>query len=167
MSPMIKISDKMKPEVGSKLNDFTLLQLYTFHLMFLIYSIIFLVSKIVVRFLNYPGFPYAAMVPAPDLIDKCFKKKEMSIEAGEIPFLIKAPRLQSAVALMRCTDQIAAHMEVDICLILHGGRVVTSPTMSQGIRDVGSIDKTLKIYPTCWHNLLIGEPRKFLRIYLM
>ena len=104
-------------------------------------------------------------MPAPDLIDKCFKKKEMSIEARRDPISYKkAPRLQSAVALMRCTDQIAAHME-DLkhpVLILHGeSDVVTSPAMSQELYNrCSSIDKTLKIYPTCWHNLLVGEPEE-------
>ena len=45
-----------------------------------------------------PGFPYAAIVPAPDLIDKCFKKKEMSIEARRDPFLIKGSQTSVVVA---------------------------------------------------------------------
>ena len=89
----------------------------------------------------------------------------MSVEARRDPISYKkAPRLQSAVALMRCTDQIAAHME-DLkhpVLILHGeSDVVTAPELSQELYDrCSSIDKTLKIYPTCWHNLLVGEPEE-------
>ena len=89
--------------------------------------------EFIVKFLKIVRsfFPYAAIAPVPDLIDKCFKNNEMALLARKDPIAYKKPpRLQSAVAMMRCTDQIAAHMEdlVHPVLILHGeADVVTAP----------------------------------------
>lgn len=135
MSPMIKISDKFKP------------------------------PEIVVKFFKKIRsiFPWAPIAPVPDIIEKCFKLPHMVTEARADPIAYKkSPRLASAVAMMRATDQIAAHMEdlTHPVLILHGeADVVTAPELSQELYNrCSSTDKTLKIYPTCWHNLLVGEP---------
>ena len=172
MSPMIKISDKMKPpEVTLRrahfLDEHSSIHSLSLSIAIINISSLFSSFKIIVRFLKLVRsfFPYAAIVPAPDLIDKCFKNTEMAKEARRDPIAYKkAPRLQSAVALMRCTDEIAAHME-DLrhpVLIIHGeSDVVTAPELSQELYNrCSSIDKTLKIYPTCWHNLLVGEPEE-------
>ena len=71
---------------------------------------------------------------------------------------------KAAVAMLRATDYIAAHME-DLAhpvLILHGeADEVTCPEISKELNNrCSSVDKTLKIYPTCWHNLLVGEPEE-------
>ena len=98
-------------------------------------------------------------------MDKCFKNKLITIEAKKDPLSYrKKPRLQSAVSMMRATDFIALNMEAlstPVC-ILHGeADEVTCPEISKELFNrCSSKDKTLKIYPTCWHNLLVGEPEE-------
>ena len=105
------------------------------------------------------------LAPVPDILAKCFKNKSILEEARKDPLAYKKkPRLQSAVAMMRATDYIALHME-DLkhpVLILHGeADEVTCPEISKELYNrCSSTDKTLKIYPTCWHNLLVGEPEE-------
>jgi acylglycerol lipase len=45
-------------------------------------------------------------------------------------------------------------------LILHGeADVITCPEISRELYNrCSSTDKSLKIYPDCWHNMLAGEP---------
>jgi acylglycerol lipase len=99
------------------------------------------------------------------LIEKCFKRPEKVIEARSDPLgYKKSPRLQSAVNMMRATDQIAASMEKlrHPVLILHGAAdVITCPEISKELYNrCSSSDKSLKIYPECWHNMLVGEPEE-------
>ena len=58
-------------------------------------------------------FPRAPIAPVPDLLDRCFKRRDKLDEARADKLgYKKPPRLASAVHMMRATDQIALGMEV-------------------------------------------------------
>lgn len=156
---MIKISDKFKPspiivDIFKKIRSFLpRAPIGTLS----VPCITHLLTRILI-FLSFSA-------PVPDLIDKCFKSRDALIEARLDPLAYqKSPRLQSAVHMMRATDQIAVSMEElqTPVLILHGeADVITCPEISRELYNrCSSTDKTLKVYPDCWHNILAGEPQE-------
>lgn len=106
VAPMIKISDKMKP------------------------------PQVVIDFLIWLSkyLPTSPIAPVPDILDKCFKRREILLRARSDPLAYKKkPRLQSSVAMLNATIELGSRME-DLhhpTLILHGGAdEVTDPEVS-------------------------------------
>ncbi len=73
------------------------------------------------------------------------------------------PRAATAYELVRvCNDLQGRFEEVEVpLLIVHGGGdVVCDPTCAEELyRRATSKDKTIKIYPGMWHQL-VGEPKE-------
>ena len=133
--PMVKVSDDLKP------------------------------PEIVISFLRMLAvyFPYAPLVPVPDIMNAAFKNKDVMRRCLRCPLnYIQKPRLRTGMACIDATDDIAARMEElsHPVLILHGDAdKVTCPKISQQLHDrCSSTDKTINIYPDAWHNLMHAEP---------
>lgn len=136
-APMVKIADEMKP------------------------------PNVVINALKFLGdiFPFAPVTPVPDILIKCFKEASVYRRAKMHPLHYnKKPRLKTGIVLLEATEDINTRMEelsVPV-LLLHGGDdVVTDPKMSEVLHDrCSSKDKTIKIYPGAWHEMLFGEPKE-------
>eukprot|EP00850_Spirogloea_muscicola_P009152 SM000050S17077 [mRNA] locus=s50:615773:617743:- [translate_table: standard] len=134
-SPMLRISDSMKPN----------------WLLFQILQAVALVA------------PKAAIVPSKDIIAQSFRDLSKRKMAYDNPnrYLLK-PRLGTSLELLRVTADISSKLaEVQTpFLILHGeDDTVTDPAVSKEMFETAvSEDKTLKLYPKCWHQILAGEP---------
>lgn len=133
-SPMVKISDKMRP-----------------------HPILTTILTILGQF-----FPYAPIVPVPSITHKCFKRQDNLQRSLNCNLAYrKYPRLWTAGQLLETTDNITNNMK-DLkhpFLILHGEHdVVTCPQNSELLYQTSqSKDKTIKIYEKAWHSLLVGE----------
>ena len=133
-APMVKISDDLKPP-AIIIEALTLLEKY---------------------------FPYAPIIPTKDILSFCFRNQATVDRIRNCPlnYMLK-PRLQSGLVCLRTTNNIATRMhELDVpVLIMHGAMdKVTCPKVSSELYfKCSSTDKTLKIYPNCWHALLHDE----------
>eukprot|EP00897_Mesotaenium_endlicherianum_P005222 jgi/Mesen1/4728/ME000241S03764 len=134
-SPMCKISEKMRPP-------------------WLVVQLLQLAVLVA---------PDAAIVPSKEILNLSFRDPEKRALAFQNPRrYVGKPRLAFAFELLRATQEIADHME-DFrvpFLALHGEKdVVTDPAVSKELyKRSQSPDKTLKLYPEGWHQLLAGEP---------
>lgn len=133
-SPMVKISDKMRPHP---------------------------ILTIVLTFLGHI-FPFAPIVPVPSITHKCFKRQDNLQRSLNCTLAYrKFPRLWTAGKLLEATDDITNNMKnlKHPFLILHGEHdVVTCPQNSELLYQTSeSTDKTIKIYEKAWHSLLVGE----------
>ncbi|KAH7279066.1 hypothetical protein KP509_37G003900 [Ceratopteris richardii] len=134
LSPMCKISDKIKP-------PWPLPQLLTFF------------SWLA---------PTWAVVPTKELRPLSFKdpaKLELSLKNPNR--YLGRPRLGTALEIVRVTSHLSERLN-DVSLpfiVLHGSAdVVTDPAVSKALfENAKSTDKTLKIYEGMWHALLAGE----------
>lgn len=83
-APMVKVSDKLKPPL----------------------FVVELVKLIAIL------FPVAPIAPIPDIMDRCYKRKDSLQIARQDPKTYKKkPRLQSAVAMIKATDEIEKKLE--------------------------------------------------------
>lgn len=104
-------------------------------------------------------FPTAPVVPTPDLTDLSLKHEGLRQVWKQNPiYRAMKPRIATALQMKRATDYIEQEMEkVKLpMLILHGEEdKVVSPQVSKELfARSSSTDKTLKLYPGQWHNLL-------------
>ncbi|XVF87541.1 hypothetical protein PTKIN_Ptkin18bG0128500 [Pterospermum kingtungense] len=135
VSPMCKISDKVKPR-------WPLPQVLTF------------VSKFL---------PTLPIVPTEDLLHKSVKVEEKKVIGDKNPLRYRGkPRLGTVVELLRVTEYLSQKLcNVSLpFLVVHGSAdVVTDPEVSRALyEEASSQDKTIKIYEGMWHSLLFGEP---------
>lgn len=97
----------------------------------------------------------------PDLSFKEEWKRKLAMGSPQRPNM--RPRAATAYELLRvCKDLQGKFEEVDVpMLIVHGGDdVVCDPACVEDLhRRASSRDKTIKIYPGMWHQL-VGEPEK-------
>mmetsp|Transcript_1523 Transcript_1523/g.2449 ORF Transcript_1523/g.2449 Transcript_1523/m.2449 type:complete len:362 (-) Transcript_1523:134-1219(-) len=106
--------------------------------------------------------PLAAITPVPDIIDRCYKDPATRIRSRSDVLSYQAlPRLGTALAMLLATQDMAKRLhELETpVLIVHGDAdVVTCPKVSTALFDnCQSSDKSIKIYPDCWHGLMRGE----------
>lgn len=133
-APMVKISDELRPP-AIIIEALTLLEKY---------------------------FPYAPIIPTKDILEYCFRNRSTldRIRSCPLNYMLR-PRLRSGLVCLRTTNDIASRMqELDLpVLIMHGALdKVTCPKVSSELYfKCSSSDKTLKIYPNCWHALLHDE----------
>ncbi|GLT88867.1 hypothetical protein SLE2022_068760 [Rubroshorea leprosula] len=97
----------------------------------------------------------------PDLSFKEEWKRKLAMASPKRPFM--RPRAATAYELLRvCKDLQGKFEEVDVpLLIVHGEEdVVCDPACVEDLnRRASSRDKTIKIYPGMWHQL-VGEPEE-------
>lgn len=115
--------------------------------------------------------PKQKLVPEKDLAEAAFRepKKRAQTAYNVIAYRHK-PRLQTAVELLRTTQEIERRLqEVSLpLLILHGeADRVTDPSVSKALYEkASSKDKKLIMYPNAYHALLEGEPDEtILRVF--
>ncbi|XP_030461190.1 caffeoylshikimate esterase [Syzygium oleosum] len=115
--------------------------------------------------------PKQKLVPEKDLAEAAFRepKKRAQTAYNVIAYKHK-PRLQTAVQLLRTTQEIERRLqEVSLpLLILHGeADRVTDPSVSKALNEkASSKDKKLIMYPDAYHALLEGEPDEtILRVF--
>ncbi|KAK7381088.1 hypothetical protein VNO78_33612 [Psophocarpus tetragonolobus] len=107
--------------------------------------------------------PKHKLVPNKDLAEAAFRelKKREQTAYNVIAYKDK-PRLQSAVEMLKTTEEIERRLkEVSLpLLILHGeADTVTDPSVSKALYENASCsDKELKLYKDAYHALLEGEP---------
>ncbi|BAU01639.1 uncharacterized protein HKW66_Vig0148980 [Vigna angularis] len=120
-----------------------------------------LVTNLLIGLANV--LPKHKLVPNKDLAEAAFRdlKKREQTAYNVIAYKDK-PRLQSAVELLRTTQEIERRLkEVSLPLfILHGkADTVTDPSVSKALYENASCsDKKLKLYEDAYHALLEGEP---------
>ncbi|XP_022641045.1 caffeoylshikimate esterase isoform X2 [Vigna radiata var. radiata] len=120
-----------------------------------------LVTNLLIGLANV--LPRHKLVPNKDLAEAAFRdlKKREQTAYNVIAYKDK-PRLQSAVELLRTTQEIERRLkEVSLPLfILHGkADTVTDPSVSKALYENASCsDKKLKLYEDAYHALLEGEP---------
>lgn len=93
-APMVKVSDKLKPP-----------------------PLVVEIVKIIARF-----FPTAPIAPVPDIIDRCYKRKDsLNIARHDPKAYKKKPRLQSAIAMINATDEIGKKLDAfsHVCSTYH------------------------------------------------
>ncbi|KAL7232046.1 hypothetical protein ACSBR2_010127 [Camellia fascicularis] len=107
--------------------------------------------------------PKQKLVPQKDLAELAFRdlhKRELA--AYNVVAYKHKPRLQTAVELLRTTQEIERRLEeVSLpLLILHGeADVVTDVSVSKSLYEkASSSDKKLNLYKEAYHSLLDGEP---------
>ncbi|CAL5367345.1 hypothetical protein CsSME_00003956 [Camellia sinensis var. sinensis] len=107
--------------------------------------------------------PKQKLVPQKDLAELAFRdlhKRELA--AYNVVAYKHKPRLQTAVELLRTTQEIERRLEeVSLpLLILHGeADIVTDVSVSKSLYEkASSSDKKLNLYKEAYHSLLDGEP---------
>lgn len=107
--------------------------------------------------------PKQKLVPQKDLAELAFRdlhKRELA--AYNVVAYKHKPRLQTAVELLRTTQEIERRLEeVSLpLLILHGeADIVTDVSVSKSLYEKArSSDKKLNLYKEAYHSLLDGEP---------
>ncbi|KAI8030293.1 Caffeoylshikimate esterase [Camellia lanceoleosa] len=107
--------------------------------------------------------PKQKLVPQKDLAELAFRdlhKRELA--AYNVVAYKHKPRLQTAVELLRTTQEIERRLEeVSLpLLILHGeADIVTDVSVSKSLyKKASSSDKKLNLYEEAYHSLLDGEP---------
>ncbi|XP_028125513.1 caffeoylshikimate esterase [Camellia sinensis] len=107
--------------------------------------------------------PKQKLVPQKDLAELAFRdlhKRELA--AYNVVAYKHKPRLQTAVELLRTTQEIERRLEeVSLpLLILHGeADIVTDVSVSKSLCEkASSSDKKLNLYKEAYHSLLDGEP---------
>eukprot|EP00602_Paraphysomonas_sp_CaronLab_P005710 CAMPEP_0185032002 /NCGR_PEP_ID=MMETSP1103-20130426/19814_1 /TAXON_ID=36769 /ORGANISM="Paraphysomonas bandaiensis, Strain Caron Lab Isolate" /LENGTH=300 /DNA_ID=CAMNT_0027567731 /DNA_START=188 /DNA_END=1090 /DNA_ORIENTATION=- len=134
VAPMVKIADNMQPP-----------------------KILTLILKALANI-----FPLAPITPVPSIPEKCFKNPEVLARALKCSLVYRMkPRLGTAVAMMKATEDIASRMHElkHPVLIQHGeaDQVTCHKNSITLFEKCSSEDKTLKIYPGAWHSLVVGE----------
>eukprot|EP01041_Mallomonas_annulata_P002258 gene2258-4385_t len=134
MAPMLKIAEELKPPK--------------------------FLQNLLLTLVQY--MPLAPITPIKNLDDLCFKRLDNKLKAINNPIgYHKWVRLGTSLSMLNATEMIASTMEhfSHSFLIMHGGDdKVTCPLISQEFYNRAiSHDKTIKIYPGCWHALLFGE----------
>ncbi|KAG9135897.1 hypothetical protein Leryth_002600 [Lithospermum erythrorhizon] len=97
-----------------------------------------------------------------DIVDLAFRNPRVRKEVRENPYCYKGkPRLQTGIQLMKISIELEKRLqEVKLpFLVVHGeDDKVTDPSASKLLyHSASSSDKTLKLYPGMWHDLLYGE----------
>ncbi|GAA0169200.1 phospholipase [Lithospermum erythrorhizon] len=134
VAPMVKIADDMKPHP-------------------IVISILTKLSTII---------PTWKIIPTQDIIDVAFRQPEVRAEVRANPYCYKGrPRLQTGQQLLAVSLDLEKSLhEVKLpFLVVHGGDdKVTDPSVSKLLHEsASSADKTFKLYPGMWHDLLYGE----------
>jgi alpha-beta hydrolase superfamily lysophospholipase len=106
--------------------------------------------------------PLAPITPIKEINADLYKRPEVLARSRICTLAYdKKPRVATAVEMLTTTEDVAARMAqlVHPVLILHGGAdVVTCHKLSQTLfEQCSSEDKTIKVYPDCWHDILNGE----------
>jgi acylglycerol lipase len=107
-------------------------------------------------------YPLAPITPIPDILDKAYHRKDIyQKKLNDILHYKKRVRLHTGMTLMHVTDELSSRLSGlnKPVLILHGeSDMVTDPKLSKDLyNQCSSIDKTLNIYPNCYHDMLAGE----------
>ncbi|VVA33859.1 PREDICTED: caffeoylshikimate esterase [Prunus dulcis] len=107
--------------------------------------------------------PTKKLVPQKNLAEAAFKDlKKREMTAYNVIAYKDKPRLQTAVEMLRTTEEIERRLEeVSLpLLILHGeADIVTDPSVSKALHEkASSSDKKLILYMDAYHSLLEGEP---------
>ncbi|KAK2652235.1 hypothetical protein Ddye_012091 [Dipteronia dyeriana] len=107
--------------------------------------------------------PKQKLVPQKDLAEAAFRDLEKrKLAAYNVIAYKDKPRLQTAVELLRTTQEIEHKLEkVSLpLLILHGeADIVTDPSVSKALYEKArSSDKKIMLYKDAYHSLLEGEP---------
>ncbi|XP_059670583.1 caffeoylshikimate esterase isoform X2 [Cornus florida] len=106
--------------------------------------------------------PKQKLVPQKDFADMAFRDlNKRKLAAYNVIAYRHKPRLQTAVQLLRTTQEIERRLQ-DVSLpllILHGeADVVTDPSVSKALYEKASCsDKKLNLYMDAYHSLLEGE----------
>ncbi|XP_047327696.1 caffeoylshikimate esterase-like [Impatiens glandulifera] len=134
VAPMCKIADDMKP------NPF--------------------VIKVLTILCNI--IPTWKITPIPDIIDIAFRNPEIRKEVRSNPNCYKGrPRLLTGNQLLNVSLDLEKRLnEVSLpFLVVHGDAdKVTDPAISKLLYEsASSTDKTFKLYPGMWHDLIYGE----------
>ncbi|RXH68667.1 hypothetical protein DVH24_031000 [Malus domestica] len=106
--------------------------------------------------------PKKKLVPQKNLAEAAFKDlKKREMTAYNVISYKDKPRLQTALEMLRTTEEIERRLEeVSLpLLILHGeADIVTDPSVSKALYEkASSSDKKLILYMDAWHSLLEGE----------
>ncbi|TQD85277.1 hypothetical protein C1H46_029196 [Malus baccata] len=106
--------------------------------------------------------PKKKLVPQKNLAEAAFKDlKKREMTAYNVISYKDKPRLQTAIEMLRTTEEIERRLEeVSLpLLILHGeADIVTDPSVSKALYEkASSSDKKLILYMDAWHSLLEGE----------
>ncbi|KAH7556872.1 hypothetical protein JRO89_XS11G0005500 [Xanthoceras sorbifolium] len=116
--------------------------------------------------------PKQKLVPQKDLAEAAFRDLEKRKMAAYNVIAYKdKPRLQTAVELLRTTQEIEQQLEkVSLpLLILHGeDDIVTDPSVSKSLYEKArSSDKKFNLYKDAYHALLEGEPDEMIiRVFI-
>lgn len=107
--------------------------------------------------------PKQKLVPQKNLAEAAFKDlKKREMTAYNVIAYKDKPRLQTAVEMLRTTQEIESRLEeVSLpLLILHGeADIVTDPSVSKALYEkASSSNKKLILYEDSYHSLLEGEP---------
>ncbi|GMY24378.1 caffeoylshikimate esterase isoform X2 [Fagus crenata] len=120
-----------------------------------------LLTQILIGVANF--LPKLKLVPQKDLAEAAFRElKKRELTAYNVIAYKDKPRLQTAVEMLRTTQEIERRLE-DVSLpllILHGeADIVTDPSVSKALYEkASSSDKKLNLYKDAYHSLLEGEP---------
>ncbi|GAA0184007.1 phospholipase [Lithospermum erythrorhizon] len=134
VAPMVKIADDLKPHPVA-------------------ISILTKLTSVI---------PTWKIVPIPDVVDAAFRRPEIREEIRNNEYCYKGrPRLQTGHQMLTISLDLEKRLnEVKLpFIVIHGEQdTVTDPSCSKLLYDsAASTDKTIKLYPGMWHDLLYGE----------